>query len=143
MPEITLEDEIEAVRSALHLRDHWVAMNQPNSTIWLENKKRADALRSALARLEASRWRAIKEAGEGKMLIAYKDNAGNPVVAIGNNLATQERGGWFAVGDYYTKRVYPSHFMPLPPPPSTTSEGENLYRKVVDSDAGRALRESM
>src|SRR6188508_1593427 len=62
MPEITLEDEIEAVRSALHLRDHWVAMNQPNSTIWLENKKRADALRSALARLEASRWRPIAEA---------------------------------------------------------------------------------
>jgi hypothetical protein len=108
MPEITLEDEIEAVRSALHLRDHWVAMNQPNSTLWLENKARADALRRALARLEASRWRPISEAPPEHALLLLCDSDVLAGVFSGSHAALERTGA--------------THWMLAPSPPSAASE---------------------
>lgn len=60
-------------------------------------------------------WQPIETAPLGRLLIAYKDSAGNDVVEIATNL---HREGWFAVG-YYTRRILPTHWRPLPLPPAT------------------------
>ena len=65
----TIAEMVAAVRSALMLREHWLSMNEPGSTIWLENKSRAGALRAAVAALsslspliEAARREAYEDA---------------------------------------------------------------------------------
>ena len=57
-------------------------------------------------------WYPIDECKESKVILHYKNNAGISIVCIGTNL-----NGCFFVGDYYSIRVSPTHWMPLPNPP--------------------------
>jgi hypothetical protein len=138
MPEITLEDEIAAVRRDVRKLEK-LRVGQ-----WAQAYERdLHIYRSILARLEASRWRSIAEAPrDGTRILLGYYTQGEAVVAHWN--ADIEK---FVLTDNdkfgIAGRSSPRGWMPLPFPPSTTSEGENLYRKVMDSDAGRALRESM
>lgn len=125
---VTLDDEIAAVCAMLIS-----GRARPNEQA---------ALRSALARLEASRWRLIAEAPKNGTYIivarAGEDIGGGPV----------EITYWYETGPYYRyepndqhpglfRQVQISdgyrgwngnghratHWMPLPSPPSATSEG--------------------
>lgn len=106
------DEMIEAVRSALSLREHWLAMNAPRSTLWLENKARADALRAVLAQLEASRWRI-----DGQTIV---EAARGLVRQIANNDFRDSHGH-----DATRLREYAvlQRFVSLAAPPATASEG--------------------
>ena len=115
----TDDDAIAAVRSALHLREHWLSMNEPGSTIWLENKARADALRLALSRLEASRWRPIDEHAKNDVCILWREKGIDPFIGYWDD----QFSGWFSLAGAYVMESAPTHYLPLsvlPNPPSTS-----------------------
>jgi hypothetical protein len=126
MGEITLEDEIEAVRKAVYQAEYRSASHLVSHLA---------ALRSALARLEASRWRDnLVEAARACKMSDF---------IIHDTAATDRGVVMFFETHYEADKFLTALTLTTVSPPSATSEGKNLYRKVVDSDAGRALRESM
>lgn len=109
------EEMIDAVCSALHLREHWLSMNKPDSTIWRENKARLNALRAVLQRLEASRWRPADKIAQGLRDAALVTKvAGEALRNFPEGVVTRERFNEVicAIAPYVSS------------PPSTTSDGE-------------------
>lgn len=90
-------------------------------------KQHIAALKAALQRLEASRWRPIEEAPKdgNEVDLWWQVAPGNGYRATDCYWSKMERY-WRQLGDVGQPRMAgePTHFMLLPPPPSTTSEGE-------------------
>ena len=60
-------------------------------------------------RLSKFEWQPIETCPNGCIIFCYKNNAGTEIVAFGHNM-----NGYFSIGDYYTIRVSPTHWMPIP-----------------------------
>jgi hypothetical protein len=116
MAEISHEEMFAALKRAILTREREAQTDDGAS--WSRTKD-ANALRTCLDHLEASRWRPIEtcpEYDDGIKIIIFGGRHTKPEVCVAD-------GGWWNSADMVGEKSRPTHWMPLPSPPTTTSEG--------------------